>query len=236
MPTAFEFFAIGVVMRNEDNLMEYDTAEQIARCVQALEHFHKTTPLTFVTNEVINLAGFGEVPVHFHHAETDNRYVLLSQAAEQLGMTPWDACRWAEREHAWALTDQRREDEERGDGLLGYDYLRGLVDLRVWFIGDNPQAKPDAGGKRHSDYGDWLVGHDRIMSLMLASPWQREFMDNVQDAFAHGMKKFLGDKLSGLTAYHADGTPAPGVDLFHTDLTEEEARRKARRGPNVLPD
>lgn len=137
----------------------------------------------------------------------------------------------ADLQHGFAVQDQRRADEERGDGLLGYEYMRDYVDLNLWFIADDPEAKPDAGGRRWSAYGDWLIANDRLPLLLACSPWGKEYVDNVFDHFSIGMRKVWGDKLADLTAYRADGTPAPGVRLFHTDLTEEEALRKARRGP-----
>ena len=109
--------------------------------------------------------------------------------------------------------------------------MRDYVDLNVWFTAEDPEAKPDAGGRRWSSYGDWLISNDRLPLFLACSPWGKEYVDNVFDHFSIGMQKVWGDKLNELTAYHEDGTPAPGVQLFHTGLTEEEALRKALRGP-----
>lgn len=229
MTAAFEFLAIAIVAANDNNLLEYGPEEQVAHAVKALEHFAKTTPLTPVDDTVIDLAGFGEAAVHF--ASSDSRYLLLSEVAGQLGMPVWKACDWAELQHRFAVQDQRRADEERGDGRLGYEHLRDYVDLRFMFTAEDPEAKPDAGGRRCSSYGDWLICNDRLPLFLACSPWGKEFVDNVFDHFSISMRKVWGDKLNELTAYHADGTPAPGVKLFHTDLSEEEALRKACRGP-----
>lgn len=208
---------------------------QIARAVEALEKFAKTTPLHRVTDVWVDMAGFGDAPIHFD-ADGD-RYLLLSEVANQLGVPIWTACEWADQEHLWAIQDQRHQDEERGDGRLGYDCLRDYIDLRLDFIQDNPEAKPDADGKRWSSYGDWLISDDRLPAFILVSPWGREFMDNTRDHFGHALRKVWGDKLNNLTAYGADGTPLPGVSLFASDLSEEEALKKARRGPrgDLLP-
>ena len=231
----FERLATAIVATNDDHLLDYGPDEQIARAVERLEAFAKTTPLRQVEGHWVDLAGFGDAQIHFE-ADSD-RYLLLSQVAEQLGVPIWKACKWADQEHVWAVQDQRRQDEERGDGKLGYDCLRNFIDLGFSFIQDDPEAKPDANGQRWSSYSDWLISHDRLPAFILVSPWGREFMDNTMDHFGHVMRKVWGDKLNDLTAYHADGSPATGVELFASDLTEEEALKKARRGPrgDLLP-
>lgn len=229
MTDDFKAFAAAIVTRNDDNLLNDGPKEQTVRAVEALEKFAQTTPLRRVTDVVVDLAGFGEAPIHFDSA--DDSYLLLSEVGEQLGMPIWTACEWAAQEHLWAIRDQRDQDEERGDGLLGYDCLRNFIDLEFDFIQDNPEAKPDADGKRWSSYGDWLISYDRLPTFILVSPWGREFMNNTSDHFSHAMRKVWGDELNNLTAYGPDGTPLPGVQLFASDLSEEEALRKARRGP-----
>lgn len=232
--TAFTSFATALVGANDEDLCEYGPDEQISRAVDALEKFASFTHIKPATSgHMIDLAGFGSAPVHFENE--DNRYLLLSEVATALGMPVWEACTWAEKQHLYAIQVQREHDEERGDGKLGWECLDDYCDLRFWFIADNPDAKPDAGGSRHSDYGDWLISHDRLLSFIAESPWGSELMTNMSDLFAHGAKKFFGD-LKDIPAFRVeDGvvTEATGEDLFHTDLTEEEARRKARRGPHL---
>jgi hypothetical protein len=230
MASVLRSFVERIVAANDDRLFNYGPDEQIARALEELERFARTTPLVPVADTVVDLAGFGEAAVHFDGP--DDRYMLLSEVAEQLGMPVWTACEWARLERLHAVDDQRDIDERRGDGRLGWECLRGVVDLRLDFIADDPEAKPDADGKRWSSYGDWLLSTDRLPAFMLVSPWGREFMDNTFDAFAHGMRKTLGAKLDGLTAVDRQGNPMPGVELFASDLTEEEALRKARRGPS----
>ena len=237
--SAFRDFAAAIVARNDADLCEYGPEEQIARAVSALERFARFTHLRPAeSGHMIDLAGFGSAPVHFIGAK--NKYLLISEVAEALGMPIWDACKWAEKQHLWSLQDQRENDEE--NGILGWECLDDYCDLKLWFIADNPEAEPDAGGRRHSDYGDWLISDDRLLMFIAESPWGKEFMANMSDLFAHGMKKFftggpLGDtpvyRQDGKQALHDDGTPMTANDLWHTDLTEEEARRKASRGPNI---
>lgn len=235
MSSEFERFAAAIVARNDDNLCDYGPEEQTSRAVEALERFATYTGIKPLgPGHMIDLAGFGEAPVHFEGKT--KRYLLLSEVATALGMPVWEACKWAEREHLWALRDQRENDEEGGEGTLGWECLDDYCDLRFWFIADNPEAKPDAGGGRHSDYGDWLISHDRLLAFIGASPWGNELMNNMSDLFSHAAKKFFTGDLGSLPAYRMeDGTltEATAADLFHTDLTEEEARAKARRGPNA---
>lgn len=225
-----------IVAANDAYLLDHGPEEQIATAVKRLEYFALTTPLTPVTNTFIDLAGFGEADVYF--ASADEPYLLLSEVAEQIGMTAWGVCEWARRDHLHAIEDQRQVDEDRGDGMLGYGCLRSLVDMGLSFIRDDPEAKPDAGGKRWSFAGDWLIAHDRIPALMCASPWSREFLDNVGPHMGMSLRKVWGDGLKGVPTYGADGQPTGGNafdDLFSGDgLTEEEALRRARRGPSGL--
>ncbi|GAA0347766.1 hypothetical protein NE235_10630 [Actinoallomurus spadix] len=238
--TAFENFARTIVERNADHLLNDGPDEQTARAVHNLWKFSETTPILPVYGVAVDLAGFGEAPAYFAGAADDGElYLLLSEVAEQLGMPPWKACAWARQQHLWAIEDQRREDEERGDGRLGYDCLRDLVNLGFDFIADDPEAKPDATGRRWSSYGDWLIAQGRLPALLSVSPWGREFIDNISDHMSIGMRKLAGDQLHDVKTYDTDGNPTGGTaatDLFHTDLTEAEALRKARRGPAAPTD
>lgn len=232
MNRMFEDFAGAIVSANDEHLLNYGPEEQVANAVERLERFAKTTPLTRVMDREVDLAGFGTAPIHFESA--DDRYLLLSQVAEQLGMPVWTACDWARLQHGYAIEDQRQADEDRGDGKLGYEHLRGFVDLRLSFTVENPEAKPDAGGGRWSAFGDWLISHDRLPSLILVSPWGQEYMDNTLPHFGHVARKMWGDKLASLPGVDADGNPTD-VELFSTDgLSEEEALRRARRGPSAV--
>jgi hypothetical protein len=212
MTVTFERFAAQVIARHDGHLAEEGPEEQTARVAKHLAHFAGTTPLTPVTGGMVDLAGFGSAAVHFR-SEWDE-YLLLSEAAEALGWPIQQAVAWAEREHADALRDQRELDEERGDGLLGYACLRNFVDLHVWATVDDPEARPDAGGRRWSHSGDWLVAKDRIPSLLLDSPWGSEFMDNTGDLMRHAFKGSFGS--------------VPGLE---PELARDEAVRRARRGP-----
>lgn len=234
MSAVFEKFAAEIVARNDDNLCDYGPEEQTARAVKALEKFAAHTGIMLATEgHMIDLAGFGSAPVHFENE--NNRYLLLSEVATALGMPVWEACKWASKEQLHAIRDQREHDEERGEGRLGWELLDDYCDLNLWLVTEIPGTTKD-GRPLHSDFSDWLISHDRLMLFILDSPWGKEFMANTGDLFAHGMKKAFGDKLKDMPAvriHNGEATPATGEDLFHSDLSEEEARRKARRGPNI---
>lgn len=238
--TSFRVLALDVVTRNLDRLFNDGADEQTDQAVQVLQRFHAVTPLLPVHDVVIDLAGFGEAPVRFAHFDrTDTlaeQYLLLSDLAEAVGMPIWKACEWARLQYQYAVEDQRQLDEDRGDGRLGYDCMRDYIDLGFDFIADDPEAKPDANGRRWSQYGDWLISQGRLPWFLCCSPWGKEFIDNAKEHMAIGMRKVFGETLKNAKTYDADGTPTGGNaydDLFRTgDLSEEEALRKARRGPS----
>lgn len=224
-------FAVQLVAKHDEHLLDYGPDEQIKRVNEALEHFAKTTPLMPLTDKVVDFAGFCTVPLHFD-GPTD-KYWLLSEGAAGVGWPIHKAVAWAEQQYDHALRDQRRLDEERGDGRLGWECMRDYLDLGICAIVDDPEANPDAGGKRWSYSGDWLVSCDRIPSFLASSPWSKEYMDNSMDAFRHAAREIFGDKLRQSPVYGPDGQPTGGsaFDLFEPKLSKDEALRRARRGP-----
>lgn len=233
-PGDFRQFAAEVVARHDEHLLDYGPEEQAARVVEALERVNRVTtlaPLAPVADLEVDLAGFGVAPVHFVTDEDD--YLLLSDIAEQLGWFQPRAHAWAEQQHDFAVQDQRRKDEERGDGRLGWELMLDYIDLDLCLCVDDPEAQPDAGGHRWSHSGDWLISKTRLPLLLSCSPWGREFIDNVSDHYGLALQGIWGDKLKDIPTVNADGTPTGNTayDMFHSDLTEEEALRKARRGP-----
>lgn len=233
----FQGFAERLVAKHDDHLLDYGPEEQAERVVKAVERLNGFSPLTPVIGTSIDLAGFGKVPALY--TSTTDPYMLLSDISEQLGWFHPRACEWVEKQHGYAVQDQRRLDEERGDGLLGWECMRDYVDLGLSLCVDDPEAKPDAGGRRWSFSGDWLVSKDRIPALLSASPWGKEYMDNSTDLFRHAARAIFGDKLKKSPVIGPDGLPTGGnaYDLFAPELTEDEALQRARRGPALgLPD
>ncbi|MFC4054651.1 hypothetical protein ACFOY4_33595 [Actinomadura syzygii] len=241
----FGHLALRLVSANEDRLFNDGPDVQIARAVEQLERFHRTTPLAPVHETAIDLAGFGTAPVHF--AAGDERYLLLSEVAEALGVPVWRACEWARREWLWAVEEQREADEERGDGRLGWDLLRDYCDLRLDFIADDPEAKPDADGRRWSSYGNWLISADRLPLFILSSPWREEFLRNTRGFMAHAaVRSGLVDLLDDVQTYRQppwDGPAEPTGDTLGDRLRrraesidEGDAIEQARRGPALDDD
>ncbi|MGW1278043.1 hypothetical protein ACWD4V_13965 [Streptomyces tsukubensis] len=236
MTSIYDGFATRLVARHEDHLLDYGPEEQAANVVKAL---NRLAPVGLLAplhegDLVVDLAGFGKAPVLFVSDEDD--YLLLSDLAEALGWPLHKAHAWAEDQNGFAIKDQRDADEKRGDGLLGWERMRDFIDLGIWATVENPDAEPDGLGGRWSHIGDWLISRDRLPLLLSCSPWGKEFMDNTLPAFAHAMRAIHGDKLKNIPTY-VDGEPTGRTaydDLFTTDgLTEEEALRRARRGPVV---
>ncbi|MGW1609443.1 hypothetical protein ACWCQZ_08595 [Streptomyces sp. NPDC002285] len=235
-------FAEKVVARHDALLLNEGPEEQAARAVAALERVSAVTLFAPMHTElVVDLAGFGEAPIVY--VTEEDEYLLLSDVAEALGWPLHKAHAWAELQYSYAIRDQRDHDEERGDGQLGWECLLDYVDLRLDLVEDDPEARPDAGGRQWSHAGDWLISKDRLPALLMSSPWGKEFMDNSLPAFGHAMREIWGDKLKDIPTVSADGTPTGGNaydDMFRTDgLTEEEAlrrARRARRGPVLDED
>jgi hypothetical protein len=228
MTLVFESVAYAIVKKHEDALFNYGFEEQIDLAVEQLQNFHKLTPLVPVSGKVIDLAGFGEAPIHFESAEHDKRYLLVTQVGAALGVEPWKACAWSRREWEWAVLEQRSADEERGDGRIGYEGMRDHLDLRVDFIAEGvPDAKPDANGQRWENYGEWLISDDRLLAFLMDSPWGHEFFENAKDHMGIAFMKSFGQNAR-------DEQERDMMDrLFGTDVPEDEALRKARRGPSI---
>lgn len=228
-------------------LMEDGPTEQAARVTAALTKFHAHTPLYPVRSQDIsvNLFGFGRAPVHFvtfdDDGQADERYLLLSEVAEQLGVPLHKAHEWARDDWADALSSQRERDEERGE--LGWECLQDLADLGLWMTVDDDQANPDAGGKRWSTAGDWLISAGRLLAFMTVSPWCTEFLDNAGPLFSHAfLHSGLADTLGEVATYRQppwDGPMEPTGstlgDHFRREaeeIPEDEAARRAMRGPS----
>ncbi|MGX1711380.1 hypothetical protein ACWIFI_18870 [Streptomyces albidoflavus] len=214
----FTPFAEMLVHRHYDHITDYTDEEQTNLIVAALERIHRVLPLKISSGLELDLAGFGSARVWFRSADED--YVLLSDVADQLGWHRAHAAKWAEAENRNAVQDQRRRDEERGDGRIGWEYLTDYIDLELCLAMDDEAANPDSTGRRWSHSGDWLISQNRLPWLLTNSPWGKEFVDNTVDAWAHAMQKTFGD-------------PAGLEGLFHSNLTEEEAKRRAKRGPAI---
>lgn len=217
--------------------METGPEDQARLAVEAVSRVHRAKPLFPASGTSIDLAGFGTTERIFSSAE--GGYVSGLATADALGWLPYKFHAWATKQREWALMEQRKDDEERADGRLGWHHMTDYISLDMWAIMDDPEAKPDAGGGRYSEVGEWLIAERRLPWLLSCSPWGREFYENTKDHFGMVFKAAVGEKLKAVQTFGADGQPTGGNaydDMFVTDLTEEQALRKARRGPVADPD
>lgn len=226
-------------------LMDYGPEEQAKRATANLLRCHDRRPLWPVSDPttMINLWGFGGVRVHFvHFGDGDlatEQYVLLSELADALAVTPAKADKWLQAELNQALDAQREKDEERGE--LGWEFMFDVVDLGLSLIVDDPSANPDADGRRWSHASEALVSSDRLLSFMTASPWQEEFMKNSSALWGHAFRHAFGDKLADSPVYDSDGNVIPGKSgldfLGDTEgLSPEEAAKRAIKGLSLGDD
>lgn len=203
--------------RPDVSTLDYDEDDQVKHVLENLAKFTETTPLWPVEGRMVNLSGYGRTPIVAKAAKGDDEYVSLAATADALGWPHHLAYAWAEKQRDHTIRDQRECDEERGDGRLGWECLRDYFDLGLWLTVDDPAAKPDAGGSRWSYTGEFLVSTDRLVVMLMDSPWGKEFMDGAQDLMRHAFKDTFGG-----------GQAMPGME---PELSLDEAIRKAKRGP-----
>lgn len=246
---ALHTLAMEAVHAHLDHLVDGGPAEQIERATAALHRFHERVPLYPVNDRLLDLAGFGSAPLRFATFDDDSglatdQYLLLSEVADALGVPLATAHEWARQDHLDAIATQREVDEQRGDGRLGWECMSGLVDLELSLAVDDPEAGPDADGKRWSCAGDWLISADRIGAFLLASPWREEFLTNARGLLAHAfVKSGLADTLGEVPTYRQPPWDGPmesdGFTLgdhfrrVAEQIPEDDAIERARRGPTV---
>lgn len=242
-----DFAASVVADYAADHLIDYGPEEQQQRAVAALRRFERHTPLRPHV-ETINAFGFATVQTVLvsspsNPSESTDTYLRLLPLAEAIGISPGQAEKWAEGEHGFALRDQRAMDEEMG--CLGWECLRSVVCLDLSLIFEDETAKPDANGKRWSSASEWLVSLDRLMALLLVSPWGAEFMKNSKALFSYAFKhsgmEAGADAVPTLEKREGpDGSPElvesgfTLADVLRRDrdgISEEEATRRAFLGP-----
>lgn len=245
--SSFVSFGLKVACDHEEaagvTLMDEGPRAQGERAAAQLERFHDKIARLYPVDSwgiEINLFGFGQAPVHYvtfdADGKTDVQYLLLSEVAEALAVPLQRADEWARADELDAIRSQRERDEETG--VIGWECLRDLVDLRLDMIIDDPDAKPDADGRRWSHAGDWLISRDRCLAFMTISPWQKEFLDNASALFGYAFRESgLGERLKDVPTYTGDGEPTgtSAADfLCDTEgLTVEEAAERAMRGPSA---
>jgi hypothetical protein len=206
----------------------------------------------------IDLFGYGRIPVALEAYDIDGTLRPQSawfwghEAAEALGWDPAKFQEWANGERASDLHQQRAADEETG--ILGWQHLRHIpMGVSVWQgPGDSSEHYVDGvmTGPILSYWCDlWLISLDRVMSLMYASPWGKEWFEASKPMMAHAFNQSgLADKLAEVETFTtrtnslgetehvpSGGTLADAIARDREGISEEEARERAFRGPTV-PD
>jgi hypothetical protein len=239
-------FARTVVTDLEEHLCDEGPDEQEQRVIKALEKFNAHTPIQPYV-EPINAFGFAHTLCVFASdpSKPTGVYLRLLPLAEQLGITPGKAQSWAKDEYNQSLQAQRENDEERGDGRIGWECLRSVVDLGLFLVMDDEEANPDQSGRRWSFASEWLISLDRLMSLILISPWSKEFMANTRGLMSYAMQKSgLEERMRDVKAIvrrtdvdgeetweQSDRTLADAFAEDRDGLSEAEATRRAFSGP-----
>ena len=206
--------------RPDVTLVDYSEEEQLTLVAERTRRIMVNTPLWPVCDKKVDIAGFGTADVVLKGKEDE--YIVLSPAAATLGMSHQRARAWAEQEIIEAIRDQREMDEENEDGHIGYECLRGCFDLGLSTIVDDPEAKPDADGRRWSLTGEFLISTDRLIPLILESDWREEFWGNARDLMRHAFQDSFGATSLG--------------EFLKPELSKDEAIRQARRGPALGGD
>lgn len=203
---------------------------------------------------LIDLFGYGKVrevlspPSRAAAEDGVHGFFWGHDAAEALGWDTAEFIKWCQRERAWELDDQRREDEE--SGVVGWGCLNIFpLGVEVW-QGEGDSRDHHVNGMMSGPimryWGDlWLVSTSKILPMMSSSPWSREWMDSVIPMMAFGLQASgLEEQIGGLGSYSArtnslgettfEPTGRTLADHFAADregYTEEEAIRRAFRGP-----
>ncbi|MEU6641261.1 hypothetical protein ABZ863_01785 [Saccharomonospora sp. NPDC046836] len=202
---------------------------------------------------MLDLFGFGRVQEVLTEVNVDtvtfgvHGYVWGHEVAEALG---WDAANfaeWARDQWKWDLVTQREEDVQTG--TVGWECIRHHpMRVDVWQgegRSDDHYVDGRMSGPITRYWCDlYLIHTDRIMSMMLNSPWGKEFMDSVIPLMSHAMRASgLEERAKDVPTYrtHVNSlgeveTEVAGslADMFARDregISEEEARRRAFRGP-----
>jgi hypothetical protein len=205
----------------------------------------------------INLFGYGRVRQVLTKFDRDTGKVTREgyfwghEAAEALGWDGAQFAQWCDLMRGFDLSEQRHHDEETGE--LGWDHLLyHPMGVSVW-VGDDKSDDHMVNGSMSGPimryWADlYLIDTDRLMAMMSASPWSKEFMDNVIPLMSYAFKNTgLEERAKDVPTYqrreNSFGETTTEVvgsmaDMFARDregITEQEATERAMRGP-VLPE
>ncbi|MCP2168113.1 hypothetical protein [Goodfellowiella coeruleoviolacea] len=202
---------------------------------------------TVATAPQLNLFGYGTVHEVLSGSE-GHGYFWGHEAANALGWDQAEFAKWSEEQWHWDLVMQREADEE--SGTLGWDCIHHYpMHVNVWQGEGNSRDHYVNGVMQGPIMRYWtdlyLISTDRLMGMMMSSPWGEEWFESVKPMLSWGFKKSgLEDLLSGVKTYTDDVNSLGEVETRETGgslgdsiardregVTEEEAIRRAFRGP-----
>lgn len=202
----------------------------------------------------VNLFGYGTVQEVLTEVDLDTAtftshgYLWGHEVAAALGWDPADFHDWVGREWNADLVEQRAHDVETG--TVGWEHVyHHPMRVDVW-QGDGASADHcDASGTMRGPimryWADlWLVSTHRVLAIMSASPWGKEWREQVKPLMSHAFRESgLEALFEAVTTYRtredslgevtteADGTLADAIAEDRDGISPEEARDRAFRGP-----
>jgi len=182
--------ALDVVERHRKHLVDAPFNVQVGGLLQRLERIHCRSPLTVPTGTHLDLNGFGSVLVRVQAA--DDSFVLASDVAEALGWTALEAWKWARDEYRNDVERQRRADEDRDDGLLGWEHVSTLYDTGLILEAPDDGTLSGPAGALLRRHGDFLIAGSRVPNLSLASPRGSDYFRRL-----HGRGDGTGESSTG---------------------------------------
>ncbi|MET7989840.1 hypothetical protein ABZU76_02915 [Amycolatopsis sp. NPDC005232] len=203
-----------------------------------------------ITQE-LNLFGFGKITqvLTRYDAATNaldrDGLIWSCDLADALGWNPADLAELCRREYLWETSEQWEIDRKNGAHDPKWTPKFTPMGVSVWHgPGSSDEHYGPDGMMRGPILKNWqdlyLIDTDRILMLMTHSPWAREFMTNAKPLLSHAFEQSgLADLFADVqTLRHSDGemveTGESLADAFAEDragITEEEAARRAMRGP-----
>lgn len=214
----------GMLVRFQDKGISDASDEEFARRVAAgIDRLISARPNLDIPNDddaVYDIYGYGQVVETL--SDGDRGFFWLHDFAEQMGIEASAAQKIARNEYLHDLETQRDADLEHD--TVGWDCLRWWpMRVSAWTGRGNADEHYVDGvmhGPINENYTDlWLVDSTLITYLAFLSPHGEAIQKAAEPMVAHGLRK------SGL------GELADALGGKDFGVTEEEARRKAMRGP-----
>lgn len=213
--------AAGTLIRFRDKGISNDTdAEFALKVANGVDQLRNAHPNLDLSERAFNVFGFGHVAELLSDGERG--FFWGHDFAEALGMDAAAFGKIARNEYLHDLETQREADLEHD--TIGWDCLRWWpMKVSAWTGPGSADEHYVNGSMRGPIMGNWtdlwLVDSTLITYLALLSPHGEDIQKAAEPMFAHGFRK------SGL------GEIADVLGGKDHGITEEDAIRKAMRGP-----